>query len=323
MISSTKSSTDREADITELETVAMITSFIDTNRANKVYEKINSQTAELGIVMAGTSVASLPIVSTESSYEFQEKYTRYVVHTGDTLSIIASKFGVTTDSIKWSNKIGNEDMIKPGRTLYIPAMTGIIYVVKRGDTVDLIAAKFKSKRSAIIVQNDLYGESIKVGMTLIIPNGKIDDPKPAPSTGSVRVASSSGSGRYGSSSYIGRTGSFKFPTIAGRNGYYNGYHWWAIDIPNSIGTPIYASDSGRIAESAYGWNGGFGNTILIDHGGGWQTRYGHMSILRIRGGYVSRGQIIGYMGSTGRSTGSHLHFEIIKNGSQQNPMNYF
>ena len=106
-------------------------------------------------------------------------------------------------------------------------------------------------------------------------------------------------------------------------GYYNGYHNWAIDIPNSIGTPIFAADSGRIVEAQYGYNGGYGNTILIDHGDGSQTRYGHMSSLAIIGGYVSKGQVIGYMGSTGRSTGSHLHFEIIIGGVRQNPMNYF
>jgi murein DD-endopeptidase MepM/ murein hydrolase activator NlpD len=106
-------------------------------------------------------------------------------------------------------------------------------------------------------------------------------------------------------------------------GFYNGYHSWAIDIPNSVGTPIFAADSGRIIEAQYGYNGGYGNTILIDHGDGYQTRYAHMSSLAIIGGYVSKGQVIGYMGSTGRSTGAHLHFEIILNGSRQNPINFF
>ena len=170
----------------------------------------------------------------------------------------------------------------------------------------------------IISQNDLYGEELTVGRQLIIPDGEIPaQPKPAavaPKT-TTRGTIGNSSARYGS-------GNFRFPTIIGPNGYYNGYHWWAIDIPNRIGTPIFAADSGRIVEARYGWNGGYGNTILIDHGNGFKTRYAHLSSIYIIGGYVSKGQVIGGMGSTGRSTGSHLHFEIIVNGSLQNPLRY-
>lgn len=326
MIKSTRAIEDEEIDITELEAVAMSVSFIDVKLANRVYEKIGENTSDSQIILAGETIANTSIINTETSSKLDKKFERYVVQGGDTLSGIATKFGVSTNSIKWSNSsIKNIDNIKPGVTLLIPTATGILHKVVSGDSIASLASKYKSRSSLIIAYNDLYGEELTVGETILIPNGIRQDPKPkpAPTTIASSGTQSSGGGRYGSASSIASSGTFRFPTLVGRSGYYNGYHWWAIDIPNSIGTPIYAADSGRIVEASYGYNGGFGNTILIDHGNGYQTRYAHMSTLRILGGYVSKGQVIGYMGSTGRSTGPHLHFEIIYRGAKQNPMRYF
>lgn len=311
--------------VTASETVAMIASVVNDDMGTDAYEQINNQSAETKMALSGNAIAKLALVETTSSSKAKTKYTKYVVKNGDTLWSIARDFGITTDSIKWTNGIADENMVKPGQTLNIPSVTGIVHVVQSGETIESIASKYKTSANLIISQNDLYGESITVGMEIIVPDGVIEapPPPPAPKVTTPKVAASSGGGRYGSSSAIGRTGSFRFPTIAGPMGYYNGYHWWAIDIPNSVGTPIYAADSGRIAEAKYGYNGGYGNTILLDHGDGFQTRYAHMSTLLILGGYVEKGQVIGYMGSTGRSTGSHLHFEISVNGAKQNPMKYF
>lgn len=313
-----------EVDLTELEILAMATSFINIDMANQVYEQISSNETEAQIIVAGNTIANAAVIDTESSATIKNKFIDYVVQGGDTLSVIASKFSVTTNSIKWSNSgVTNIDSIKPGMTLKIPTVTGIIYTVQKGDSVELIASKYKSSSSSIVAYNDLYGETIVAGMTILVPNGTVTEVKPVVTGNTASATSSSAASRYGSASYIASTGKLRFPTSVGRNGYYNGYHWWALDIPNSIGTPIYAADSGRIVVAEYGWNGGFGNTILIDHGNGMQTRYAHMSTLLIRGGYVTKGQTIGRMGSTGRSTGSHLHFETIVNGSQINPNRYF
>lgn len=315
-----------EDKITASETVAMAASFVSPELANDAYEIIGNQDKTVQLAFAGDAIANPKIATTVSSSKLKNMYTKYIVLSGDTLSGIATKFGVTSDSIKWSNGITDENSIKPGQEISIPSITGIIYTVKAGDSLEGIAARYKTSSSLIVAQNDLYGEDLTAGRQIIIPNGVIEAPAPAPAPAPAKVATSRksyGSGRYGSSSFIGRTGSFRFPTIAGRNGYYNGYHWWAIDIPNSIGTPIYAADSGQIAEARYGYNGGYGNTILINHGDGFSTRYAHMSTLLILGGYVQKGQVIGYMGSTGRSTGSHLHFEIMIGGAKQNPMKYF
>ncbi|MBW6431760.1 peptidoglycan DD-metalloendopeptidase family protein [Patescibacteria group bacterium] len=327
MIKSTRAYEDEEIDITELEAVAMSVSFINIDLANKVYEKIGENSSDSQIILAGDTIANTSIINTESSAKTDKKFERYIVQSGDTLSGIATKFSVSTNSIKWSNSsIKDIDNIKPGTALNIPTVTGILHTVASGDSIESLAAKYKSQASLIISYNDLYGEELKLGDTLLIPDGQKEDPKPVPAPPTIASGSasrSSASGRYGSSSSIASSGTFRFPTVIGRSGYYNGYHWWAIDIPNSIGTPIYAADSGRIVEARYGYNGGYGNTILIDHGNGYQTRYAHMTTLVLLGGYASKGQVIGYMGSTGRSTGSHLHFEIIYRGAKQNPTKYF
>jgi murein DD-endopeptidase MepM/ murein hydrolase activator NlpD len=310
-----------EDKITASETVAMAASFISDNLANDAYEMIGNENKVVQLAFAGDAIANPKVATTVSSSKLKEKYTKYTVLGGDTLSGIATKYGITSDSIKWSNNITDENALKPGQELNIPSVTGIVYTIKSGDSLEGIANKFKTSSALILSQNDLYGEELVIGAQLIVPDGVIEAP-PAPKVATTSGTSSKSGGRYGSASPIGRTGSFRFPTSVGRSGYYNGYHWWAIDVPNSIGTPIYAADSGQIVQAKYGYNGGYGNTILINHGAGFSTRYAHMSTLLILGGYVTKGQVIGYMGSTGRSSGSHLHFEVMVNGAKQNPLRY-
>ena len=114
-----------------------------------------------------------------------------------------------------------------------------------------------------------------------------------------------------------------WPTVGHRITQYFSWRHNGVDIGNKVGTPIYAADAGVVEISTGGWNGGYGNTILINHGGGKKTRYGHLSKLFVKAGdAVEKGENIGAMGSTGRSTGPHLHFEILINGGRYNPLNY-
>ncbi|MEI7690536.1 MAG: peptidoglycan DD-metalloendopeptidase family protein [bacterium] len=320
-----------EKRILEADSVATISAIYSDKMgqdASKVAEDLNNK---INIVSGGSEyISGQPIVAMPEASSNRSKITKYVVQDGETVWTIARKFNITTDTVRYANKLEDENSVKPGQTLTILPVVGLVHTVSAGDSLDGIAARYKANKEMIIAQNDLYGEDLTPGMEVLVPDGEIPAaPKPvvvapvaaAPSSSSS--SSSSRSGGYGSNSYISRSGSFRFPTVVGPMGFYNGYHNWAIDIPNNVGTPIFAADSGKISEAKYGYNGGYGNTILIDHGDGTQTRYAHMSSLAIIGGYVSKGQVIGYMGSTGRSTGSHLHFEVIIGGARQNPMSYF
>lgn len=314
-----------EKRIVQADSVTTVAYYIDEVKlgpdAAAVTEQLNTQTKS---IYGGTEyLASVPIVQNTTSASSANKITDYVVENGDTLSTIADKFNVSTDTIRYANKITDVDSIAPGTKLVIPPVTGVLHTVAAGETTASIAKRYAASEALLISQNDLYGEELTAGMKVMVPDGEIPAaPKPVVVETSSDDSSSGSGGSQGSSQRIAAFGNYIFPTSKSQ-GYYNGYHNWAIDVPGSIGTPIFAADSGRIVEAQYGWSGGYGNTILIDHGNGQTTRYAHMSSLAVVGGYVSRGQVIGYMGSTGRSTGSHLHFEILIGGSRQNPCSYF
>jgi murein DD-endopeptidase MepM/ murein hydrolase activator NlpD len=324
------SSTEKR--VMQADSVTTVAYYIDQVKlgpdAAAATEQLNTQ---INVGYGGSEyLASVPIVQNTST-SIGNKVTDYVVLGGDTLSTIAAQFNVSTDTIRYANAIEDIDSITPGDTLVIPPVTGVLHTVVANETTASIAKRYGANEAMLISQNALYGEDITVGMKLMVPDGQIPEaPKPKPTqtaTGSTK------SGGYGSSSYIARTGSFRLPTLVNSGnpcgigvGYY-GWHsysspvWRAFDLCNSYGTPIYAADSGKVVEA--NWNGGYGNTILIDHGDGFSSRYAHMNSFAVYGGYVSKGQVIGYMGSTGYSSAPHLHFEIYFNGSTQYLGNYF
>lgn len=312
-----------EERLLEADSVATLSAIYSDSLGQDAAKEAETLNNKINVTSASSDyLSSMPIIEMEGA-DVRSSIVKYVVQNGDTVWSIASKYNITTDTIRYNNKLEDENSVKPGQTLVILPVSGVLHTVGRNDTLAGIAARYEVSEALIIAQNDLYGETIKAGMQLIVPNGEIPDapkPKPVPTTTSGSSSSGSG-GSYGSSDRAYATGRFLFPTSA--KAFYNGYHYWAIDITNDCGTPIWAADSGRVVEAKYGYNGGYGNTILIDHGNGYQTRYAHMSRLAIIGGYVRRGQVIGYMGSTGRSTGCHLHFEIISGGARLNPMRFF
>ncbi len=187
--------TEASAKITAVESVASITSVIDYSPDNKMvndaYAVADQQAAKTTLAVAGESIAKLSAATTVSSAPNKAISQKYVVQGGDTLSGIAKRFGVTSDSIKWSNGMSEVDSIKPGTELNIPSITGIIYTVKSGDTLAGIASKYKSQATLIESQNYLYGETLAAGMKIIIPDGVIEDtPVVAPRT---QIASRTGS----------------------------------------------------------------------------------------------------------------------------------
>lgn len=227
----------------------------------------------------------------------------YVVREGDSLSQIAEMFGVTTNTILWANDIPRATAIKPGDTLVILPVVGVRHIVKPGDTITSIAKKYTGDVAEIELYNQIEsGAPLVVGSTLVIPGGAMhtETVKPAPAT--------TAGGARGSSATTAALshpvpGAIKTQGIHGYN---------AIDLAAAVGTPIRAVAAGEVIVSkSSGWNGGYGNYIVIRHANGVQTLYAHLSRNDVGvGAQVSSGQVIGAMGSTGKSTGSHLHFEV-------------
>jgi len=248
----------------------------------------------------------------------------YTVQNGDTVSTIARRFSLTVNTILWANNLTAFSLIRPGDRLTILPYSGILYTVKKGDTLAKIANLYDVELEKILSCNTL-GNSIAVGQKIVVPGAK-------------KINTAVASTRSNNSSYTGISvikdliknpsakvsgNKMAWPTSGNHISQYFSWRHNGVDIANKVGTPIYAADSGTVIISQGGWNGGYGNTIVIDHGGGKKTRYGHASKLFVKvGDEVEKGENIAAMGSTGRSTGPHLHFELLINGSRYNPLNY-
>jgi len=244
----------------------------------------------------------------------------YTVEGGDTVSTIAEKFSISTNTILWENKLGPRDYIKPGNQLTILPYSGVSHQVKSGDTLDKIAKKYSVDSETIIEYNQLADASaIETNQVLLILGGSMpEEPKPT-----IQPNSSSSWGLFNIPPPASATSGTKlqWPTTSRKISQYYKWRHYAIDIAGDYTSPTYAADSGRV--EAVGWGSGYGNRIIIDHGNGIKTLYAHHSKMFVKtGDYVSRGQTIGMIGCTGWCTGSHVHFEVIVNGQKVNPLNY-
>lgn len=228
---------------------------------------------------------------------------RYVVRDGDTLSTIAGSFGIDANSVAWSNDLVDPDAIHPGDILRIPPVRGVLHVVKSGETLSAIAKRFSAQEGQIIAFNALPADgSIIIGDELVVPGGALPPPPPKPRSRSFSSAPRFSTSQVPLGYYIAPTTGRNY----GRRHSHNG-----VDISNSCGTPIYAAADGTITHAdGDGWNGGYGDVIHIAHPNGTETLYAHLSQILVASGHVGQGQLIGLMGTTGRSTGCHLHFEV-------------
>lgn len=267
-------------------------------------------------VLATYSQRNQNALTLESSHGRGEIIT-YVVKQGDTVSSIAQKFGVSIDSVIWANDLESVTKTKSGDRLEIPPVTGVVHEVQRGETVHSVAKKYEANPQAIVdfpfnTFADDETLALAVGQNLIVPGGV------KPKTGSTQKPIPTPREEQQVTVASGR-GNFIWPSSGKITQRYYWYHR-AIDIANKNGPAIVASQGGTVASVVYG-RYGYGNHIVIDHGNGYQTLYAHLSKIYVKeGGSVSAGQSIGQMGSSGRSTGIHLHFEVIKNGAKLNPL---
>lgn len=228
----------------------------------------------------------------------------YTVRPGDNLSTIAQMYGVSVNTIRWANDLTKNSVIKEGQTLVILPVTGVRYTVKKGDTLASIVKKYGGDVDEIILYNGLEeGKGLIAGQVVIIPDGDYG----VPAAKSPAAGTSTG-GKYKGPSYPGY---FMRPIVGGvRSQGIHGYN--AVDLAAPYGTPVYAAASGKvILARPTGYNGGYGGYLVISHPNGTQTLYSHCSSLAVYSGQnVEKGDIVGYVGLTGRSTGNHLHFEV-------------
>ncbi|MEK7643792.1 MAG: M23 family metallopeptidase [Patescibacteria group bacterium] len=247
----------------------------------------------------------------------------YEVQPGDVIGAIAQRFGISVNSILWANGLSFRSYIRPGDKLKILPTDGVVYKVARGDTLQKIARLYQANADEIATFNNLpsSGKGLTIGLELIIPKGKqIIAVVPRPTIkssilGGVVAPIPSISAPAG-------TG-YLWPTAAGIITQYYGWRHTGLDIAGKQGLANYATKSGTVIKSQCGYNGGYGCYIIINHGNGAQSLYGHNSKLLVSvGDYVEQGQAIAILGNTGRSTGPHIHFEIRINGKRVNPLQY-
>lgn len=253
----------------------------------------------------------------------------YRVKAGDTLTGIASKFGISMMTIWWANSLKSKDDLRLGQTLTIPPVTGLVVTVGAADTLDGLAARYDVDTADILVENQLDDPNLVVGQVLVIPGaaGKgipVPESQPREPSGSSPGGARSGTARA-PTTYSG--GAFSWPVSGGGNyiSQYFRYGHYGLDVAADYGSSVRATASGTVLFAGWKNNGG-GYQVWIAHGSGLYSTYNHMSGVSVGNGQrVSEGQQVGRVGSSGNSTGSHLHFEVWRGGiwdggSRVNPL---
>lgn len=237
---------------------------------------------------------------------------KYTVAPGDTVSEIADRFGISSETVMWANNLTNPEGLQIGEELVILPVSGVLHTVTSGDNVNDLALVYGVSPESIAEFNSLADpNSLQVGDKLVVPDGKI------------QMARATGISRGGrSAAPPSASGSFRWPAGGSISQYFGEYGHSGIDIASAQGNPVYAADGGVVVTAlklgyGYGWH------LVIDHGNGYKTLYSHLSAFYVDyGERVGKGEQIGAVGSTGLSTGPHLHFEVFQNGVRVNPLKF-
>jgi len=266
---------------------------------------------DVATIQEGSSIVKPELAATKKTKRARTEIVEYEVLPGDTISTIAQEFEVSVRTILW----------RPGDKLKILPMSGVSHAIKKGDSINTIAKKYDVEEEEIMETNKLAkGDTLKIGQLLMIPGGsKVSQPSYTTKTYTGFSAIKDLVKAPNAQAAAGNK--MNWPAAATRITQYYSWRHHAVDIAAKTGTAIYAADAGTV--ELVGWGSGYGNQIVINHGGGKKTRYAHLSKFYIKkGDTVSKGQTIAAMGSTGWSTGPHLHFEVVINGRKYNPLNY-
>ena len=272
---------------------------------------LKPDTAVTGNGMGGGNAVfseDFPAAETQNKYAFSLFYYVYVVKQGDMVGSIAGKYGVSQDAIISLNKLKNTRTLQIGQILKIPSIDGIPYRVQAGDTPETIADAYKISLEKLAKVNMFTDNTVEPASMIFLPDAKLDWATLQEINGDL-FKKPLRRGYAISSRYGWRDN----PFMAGTRSFHNG-----IDMAAPQGTPVYAALSGKVI--ATGESNIYGNYIIIRHHSGYQTLYGHLhTILTTPGASVSPVSKIGTVGSTGMSTGPHLHFTVFKNGATLNP----
>lgn len=260
----------------------------------------------------------------ENVVQKRDEIVEYEVRPGDSVSTIASRFGVSVNTILWENDLSEYALIRVGDILRILPQTGVTHKIKSGENLSYLAQKYDVDIDEIAKANNIRNvASLSIGESLIIPDGRkiittnnVVTKKTTPSYSAISVVKN-----IVNPAASAPSNKMFWPTEGHVITQYYTWSHHGLDIANKSGTPLYAADAGTI--EFVGWSNGYGNNVIINHGGGKKTRYAHMHKFYIKKGQkIDRGQTIGEMGNTGWSTGPHLHFEVIINNQRYNPLNY-
>lgn len=238
------------------------------------------------------------------------KYDEYIIEEGDNLTVISRKIGANLDTLVSVNKISNANRLRPGQKIIVPNRNGLLYTMKKGESLEDVTERYDVSLKRVLTFNKISDTAdIEAGDDIFLPGAK-----------------------YTLDERIDKFGQmFSLPTTITRISSVFGYRvhpitgvrtkHMGVDIPGRLNTPVYAARKGKVIFAGY--SGGYGNLVIVRHDKGYTTYYGHLnSITTKAGANVGVGVMIGRMGSTGRSTGSHLHFEVRRNGVALNPADF-
>lgn len=282
---------------------------------------VSSSTGKKEFVNKSTVFATRASAATEQSENrILDKPIEYIAQPGDDVTSIGKQFGISFESVKYANNLVSNN-VKPGTKLIIPPVDGTVHVVKKGETINSLAKYFKVPVQLIVDYNYIDAPyELTEGQYITIPNAENPNQEKF-YAGTQVLYTTSAYGIVSAQKFDGGgSGKFIWPFSGLVTQEFSTKHP-GLDIAKPTGD-VVSSDKGKVTRAGW-WQGGYGNAVQIDHGNGFITTYAHMSSIAVSvGDMVNKGEKIGVVGSTGRSTGPHVHFTIQADGKYVNPLNY-
>lgn len=283
--------------------------------------EVGLATAALRAAVAAPAESELP----EREVQPRPLFFRYVVQDGDTVSGIASRFGIAASYILWNNIdiIPDADFLSVGEEIQVPSVGGILHGVRYGETLLEIAERYDANIVDIIEVNRLDGDgSIYADSTILVPGGRIL-PRPAAAVRPAPTPTPAPARAVAPAAPATSQFNFIWPTKDSITSYFGPSHPLGIDIRAPVGTPIKAAADGTVIFVGGTRCCSYGLYVEVQHDGGFTTLYAHLASFAVASGdEVTAGTVLGFAGLTGRTTGPHLHFEIELDGVRRNPMIY-